>query len=128
MDYVSIKAAQASAGLALVVNAGVPGPWSESAKALFRHHQIPFLAVPQIPAAANDALVEWTGHRNAPIAVYPGEAPMTRALELLQLAERLGQWALLAAPSALFPDSGDGMDPRDRRRSGIRVVRSAFDF
>ena len=116
MDYVSIKAAQASAGLALVVNAGVPGPWSESAKALFRHHQIPFLAVPQIPAAANDALVEWTGHRNAPIAVYPGEVPMTRALELLQLAERL------------FPDSGDGMDPRDRRRSGIRVVRSAFDF
>ncbi|MBT5009170.1 MAG: hypothetical protein HOM49_04065 [Gammaproteobacteria bacterium] len=90
MDYVSIKAAQASAGLALVVNAGVPGPWSESAKALFRHHQIPFLAVPQIPAAANDALVEWTGHRNAPIAVYPGEVPMTRALELLQLAERLG--------------------------------------
>ena len=90
MDYVSIKAAQASAGLALVVNAGVPGPWSESAKALFRHHQISFLAVPQIPAAANDALVAWTGHRNAPIAVYPGEAPTTRALELLQLAERLG--------------------------------------
>lgn len=90
MDYVSIEAAQAGTGLALVVNAGVPGPWSESAKALFRHHQVPFLAVPQIPAAANDALVAWTGHRNAPIAVYPGEAPMTRALELLQLAERLG--------------------------------------
>lgn len=90
MDYVSIEAAQAGTGLALVVNAGVPGPWSESAKALFRHHQVPFVAVPQIPAAANDALVAWTGHRNAPIAVYPGEAPMTRALELLQLAERLG--------------------------------------
>lgn len=90
MDYVSIEAAQAGTALALVVNAGVPGPWSESAKALFRHHQVPFLAVPQIPAAANDALVAWTGHRNAPIAVYPGEAPMTRALELLQLAERLG--------------------------------------
>lgn len=90
MDYVSIEAAQAGTALALVVNAGVPGPWSESAKALFRHHQVPFVAVPQIPAAANDALVAWTGHRNAPIAVYPGEAPMTRALELLQLAERLG--------------------------------------
>jgi glutathione S-transferase len=90
MDYVSIKAAQEGTALALVVNAGVPGPWSESAKALFRHHRVPFLAVPQIPAAANDALVAWTGHRNAPIAVYPGEAPITRALELLQLAERLG--------------------------------------
>ena len=90
MNYVSINEAKADAGLRLVVNAGVPGPWSESAKALFRHHQVRFLAVPQIPAAANDDLVEWTGHRNAPIALYSTEAPITRALELVQLAERLG--------------------------------------
>ena len=90
MDYVSINEAKADAGLRLVVNAGVPGPWSESAKALFRHHQVRFLAVPQIPAAANEDLVEWTGHRNAPIALYSAEAPITRALELVQLAERLG--------------------------------------
>lgn len=95
MDYVSIEAAQATTGLTLVVNAGVPGPWSESAKALFRHHQIPFLAVPQIPATANEDLLAWTGHRNAPIAIYPSEPPRTRALELLELAERLGLGASL---------------------------------
>ena len=53
---------------------------------------------------------------------------MTRALELLQLAERLGRGPSLLPQGALAPDSSDGMDPRDRRRSGIRVVRPAFDF
>jgi hypothetical protein len=67
MDYVSIKAAQASAGLALVVNAGVPGPWSESAKALFRHHQIPFLAVPQIPRRRTTRLSSGPGTAMRPL-------------------------------------------------------------
>ena len=36
-------------------------------------------------------LLDWTRHRNAPIALYENEAPRVRWLEILDLAERLGQ-------------------------------------
>jgi len=104
MDYLSVEEAQAKPGLKLVLTAGVPGPWSESAKALFRHHEVPFHRIRQDGGRDNPELVAWTKHRNAPIAVYNDEAPRVRWLELLDLAERLGKGA------SLFPkDRSDRM-------------------
>ena len=42
MDYLSVEEARDLNGLKLVLTGGVPGPWSEAAKALFNHHQVPF--------------------------------------------------------------------------------------
>ncbi len=98
MEYLSVKEAETKPGLRLVLTAGVPGPWSESAKALFRHHQVAYLPVRQEGGRDNPELVAWTKHRNAPIALYNDEAPRVRWLELLDLAERLGK-----GPS-LFPE------------------------
>lgn len=107
MDYILVEEAKSLPGLRLALTAGVPGPWSEAAKALFNHHRVPFHPVLQVGGQANEALVEWTGHRNAPVAVWNDEAPRVRAIEILELAERLGE--------------GPSLIPRDRE-DRIRMV------
>ncbi len=99
MEYLTVEEAKQRDGLRLVLTAGVPGPFGEAAKALFRHHNVEFLPVRQVGGRDNPELVEWTRHRNAPIALYNDEAPRVRWLEILELAERLG-----SGPS-LYPDS-----------------------
>jgi len=101
MDYLSVEEAQEQSGLRLVLTAGGPGPFSEAAKALFRHHNVEFLPVRQVGGRDNPELVAWTRHRNAPVALYNDEAPRVRWLEILDLAERLG-----SGPS-LFPKTID---------------------
>ncbi len=101
MEYLSVEEAKNRDGLRLVLTAGVPGPFGEAAKALFRHHNVEFLPVRQVGGRDNPELIEWTRHRNAPIALYNDEAPRVRWLELMELAERLG-----SGPS-LFPDAID---------------------
>ena len=93
MEYLRVEEAQERDGLRLVLTASVPGPFSEAAKALFRHHHVDFLPVRQIGGRENPELVAWTRHRNAPIALYNDEAPRVRWLEILDLAERLGNGA-----------------------------------
>jgi hypothetical protein len=100
LDYLTVEEAKEKPGLRLVLTAGVPGPWSETAKALFHHHLVPFLPVRQDGGRENPELVNWTGHRNAPVAMYNDEAPRVRWLEILDLAERLG--------------SGTSLYPKDR--------------
>ena len=77
---------------------GLAAPYSMSARSVFDHHKIAYVPVAQVGAGMNEALVEWTGHRNAPVAVYEDEPPRTGWLDILNLAERLGE-----APS-LIPD------------------------
>ena len=99
MHYASIDEARAATGLRLVLTRDVPGPWSESAKAIFRTKGVEYLAVEQHGGRRNEELVAWTGHRNAPIAMYNDEPPRVRWQEILDLAERLG-----SGPS-LYPDN-----------------------
>jgi glutathione S-transferase len=101
MEYISVEEARTRPGLRLVLTRGVPGPWSEAAKAIFRLRNVDYVPVAQIAGDPNAELVEWTRHRNAPIALYENEAPRVRWLELLDLAERLG-----SGPS-LLPESRD---------------------
>ena len=99
MEYVKPEEAQGMSGLRLALTAGVPAPYSMSAKAIFDHHGVSYVPVEQVGGGANTALLEWTKHRNAPVAVYNSEAPRIGWLEILNLAERLG-----SGPS-LVPDS-----------------------
>jgi hypothetical protein len=104
MEYLTVEEARKRPGLRLALTRGVPGPWSEAAKAMFKLRNVSFLPVEQIAGADNTALVEWTGHRNAPVAMYDNEPPRVRWLELLDLAERLG-----TGPSLMPPDINDRM-------------------
>jgi glutathione S-transferase len=90
MDYVEAEQAIGMPGLRLALTAGVPGPWGESAKYVFAVRGVHYTPVRQALGEASEALRRWTGHVNAPIAVYEDEAPRTQWAEILALAERLG--------------------------------------
>jgi len=104
MKYLTVAEARDADGLRLVLTRDVPGPWSESAKAVFRWHNVDFQPVEQHGGRNNPELVAWTGHRNAPIAVYRNEPPRVRWQEILDLAERLG-----SGPSLYPADINDRM-------------------
>lgn len=102
MQYVSVAEAKKMRGLRLVLSTHVPGPWGESAKALFNARKVAFTPVEQIIFAQNNELCEWTGGiRNAPIAMWDDDLPVHGWLDLVMLAERLGSGpSLLPATSA----------------------------
>jgi glutathione S-transferase len=102
-DWMDVEKARTQPGLRLALTAGVPGPWSEAAKGVFNAKNIPYARVRQDGGQPNDALYEWTGHRNAPVAVFGNEAGRAGWVEILFLAERL------APEPALIP-----ADPAER--------------
>jgi glutathione S-transferase len=89
MHYTSVADGRKATGLRLVLTAGVPGPWSEAAKAILRLKGLDFLAVAQEGGGENPELLEWTGQAGAPVAVNGDEQPATDSIEILFLAERL---------------------------------------
>lgn len=100
MKYTPASDARSAPGLRLTLTSGVPGPWSEAAKAIFRIKHIEYIAVEQRAAQANAELVAWTGHRNAPTAMYNDEPPAVSWLDIVNLAERIAPQPSLL-PSAL---------------------------
>jgi len=90
MKYVPIEEARAAGGLRLVLTGGLPAPWSEAAKGVFRVRKLDYIPVLQQGGGANEDLVAWTGHRNAPTAIYGNEPPRVSAVDMINLAERLG--------------------------------------
>jgi glutathione S-transferase len=88
-EWVAVEKARGLPGLKLVLTAGVPGPWGEAAKGLFRVKGIPFVRVRQEMGAANPELRAWTGHDNAPQAIWQDEPARTVWTEIIFLAERL---------------------------------------
>ncbi len=88
-EYVDIESAQRAKGLRLALTQGIPGPWSESAKGVLHVKRIPYLKVAQEGGGENAALKAWTGHANAPVAIYDDEAPRAGWAEILALAERI---------------------------------------
>lgn len=101
MDYVHPKDAAEMNGLRLVLTKDVPAPYSMSARAIFDHHRVDYVAVAQNGGAANESLRAWTKHRNAPIALLDNEAPRTGWLDILNLAERLGSGPSLIPQSTV---------------------------
>lgn len=88
MNYLSVAEARARPGVKLVLTARVPAPWSMSARTILQLKGISFDPVEQVGGGPNVELVEWTGHRNAPVLVVEGETPRTGWLEILNWAER----------------------------------------
>jgi glutathione S-transferase len=89
MKYFSVAEARQMDGIKLVLTANIPGPWSESAKYIFRIKNIPFIPVAQLLAQPNEELQAWTGTRNAPIVMVDGMPPKSNWADILMLAERL---------------------------------------
>jgi len=104
MEYVEPEHAENLPGLRLALTAGMPAPYSMSARGILDIKGVRYTPVAQVGAGANETLVMWTKHRNAPIALYEDEAPRAGWLEILLLAERLG--------------SGDSLLPADQ---GLRM-------
>ena len=88
-EYLDVAEARNLPGLRLALTVGVPGPWGEAAKGVFHVKRIPFVKVCQLPGQPNAELKAWTGHDNAPVAVYEKERARTTWTEILFLAERL---------------------------------------
>jgi glutathione S-transferase len=88
-EYVDVSTAAGAKGMRLVLTRGVPGPWSESAKGILHAKGIPFLRVAQEAAGENEPLKAWTGHANAPVAIFANEPPRAGWAEILMLAERV---------------------------------------
>ena len=88
MKYLDVESARSRRDLRLVLTQGVPGPWGEAAKGLFRVKRIPYTAVAQQGGGENAALREWTGHANAPIVVCEDEPPRSAWSEILFFVER----------------------------------------
>ena len=101
MEYLTVEEAKRAGGLRLVLTQGVPGPWGESAKALFDIKGIVYQPVAQVGGGPNEELVAWIRHRNAPVALLDDEPPRASWLEILFLAERL------APTPALLPEDID---------------------
>lgn len=87
--YLSVDEARALPGLRIAFTQGVPGPWSEAAKAFFEIKGIDYHPVIQVGGAPNEALVAWTGQSSAPCAMLDEERPRAHWSEILLLAERL---------------------------------------
>jgi hypothetical protein len=87
--YVEVAEAKTMTGMRLTLSRGAPGPWSEAAKNIFDLKGIPYARVSQYPGLPNEALKEWTGMNNAPIAIYNNETPVGTWYGILNLAERI---------------------------------------
>lgn len=85
--YVDLDTAKSTSGVRLVTVAGIPSPWSESAKGLLRLAGVPFVAVRLMPG--DKEVREWTRARNAPVVMLDGEPPRTGWAEILELVERI---------------------------------------
>lgn len=112
-DYLEVADARERRGMRLAITAGFPGPWGEAAKGIYRLKGVPFAMVRQVAGDPNDALFAWTGHRNAPVAVYDDERPRVHWADILAQAERI------APEPALVP-----IDPEER----IRMVGLANEL
>jgi glutathione S-transferase len=99
MEYRTIQDARTLTGTRLILTAGVPGPWGESAKAVLRLRNVAYTPIAQELGGSNDEQFAWLGIRNAPVALHNDEKPRGGWAEILLLAERLG-----SGPSLLPAD------------------------
>lgn len=98
MRFVTLDEARATRGLRLVVLEGVPSPWSETAKGCFDMKGIDYVAVKLTPRDTETRV--WTGHQNAPVALYEDEPPRANWKDIVNLAERI------APTPRLVPEEG----------------------
>ena len=89
MKYISVEEAINTPGLRVVLTAGLPGPWGETAKSMLAYKQLEYTPVHQDGGGENAALRAWTGQTSAPVAVYENQPAACHWFDLLMLMERL---------------------------------------
>ncbi len=89
VEVVSIADARKRDGLRMVCLAGVPSPWTEAAKGIFRVKGIDHVLAQRGEEEPQDAASQWVGHVGVPAVVYGNERVRTGWAEILLLAERL---------------------------------------
>ena len=113
IEYIEVEDAIDRKGLRLVLTAGVPGPWGESAKGIFDVKRVDYVPVRQKAARVDSRLLEWTRQSSAPVAMFDNERPRSAWAEILFLAERLAPEPALVPDDArerasrLYPRAGD---------------------
>jgi hypothetical protein len=102
-QWISLSEGLARPGLRLaLVRAGVPSPWSEFCRALFRVKGIDYEQVDgRDPVTGLTLLKSTTAQESMPVAFWNDERPRANWLELMHLAERLGD------EPRLLPDECD---------------------
>ncbi|HKY90698.1 MAG TPA: hypothetical protein VJM11_06630 [Nevskiaceae bacterium] len=88
-EWVDVEKAIDMPGLRIVLTPGIPGPWSESAKAILHVKRLPYVRAKQEVLGANVALKRWTAQSTAPVACWNDEPPRSTWIEQLYLFERL---------------------------------------
>lgn len=101
MKWLTFEEGLAAPGLRIApVRSGVPSPWSEFCRALFRVKGIPFALVSASdPKRGFAGLKAATAQESLPVVFWESERPRSSWLEQLTLAERLGP-----ASARLLPD------------------------
>lgn len=102
VEVVSIAEARQRKGLRMVCLAGVPSPWTEAAKGIFRVKGIDHVLAQRGENEAQDVAAQWVGNVGVPAVVYNDERVRTGWAEILLLAERL------APEPALVPSDPEG--------------------
>lgn len=87
MRVMTLEEARAVRGLRLVVTEGVPSPWSEAAKGWFDVKGVDYGMVRLNPRDSD--IRAWTGHHNAPVAMYEDQPARAGWAEILELSDRL---------------------------------------
>lgn len=92
-QWISLSEGLSRSGLRLVlVRAGVASPWSEFCRALFHVKRIDYEQVDgRDPVTGLTLLKEKTAQESMPVAFWNDERPRSNWLELLHLAERIGE-------------------------------------
>jgi glutathione S-transferase len=85
--FVDLETARTARGVRLVVAGGIPSPWSEAAKGIFRVKGAPFVCVRMPPG--DKEVRSWTRARNVPAAMFDDEPARTGWADILELAERV---------------------------------------
>ena len=102
MKYLNVAEAKQLPDLRLVLSVGGPFAFGQAAKSILEIKNIPYSAVGQLPGQRNEELHDWTGFRNAPVAIYNDESPKAEWSKILYLAERINP-----LPRLIPKDSGD---------------------
>lgn len=87
--FLSIAEARAASGLRMACLRGIPSPWTEAAKGIFRVKGLDCQYAGQAETDAESAVAAWAGDSSVPVVAYNREALRTGWVEILVLAERL---------------------------------------
>ena len=102
MQILDIKELKAATGLRIVLVAGTPSPWGQTAKAMIEYKGLAYTTGWLSPGEVNQGVVNWSGVNSGPVVAWDDEEPINRWNDILFLLERLAPFP------ALIPEDGQG--------------------